>query len=372
VEDQLRGGSLEVGIVVGSFSVGAILLRTFAGRVGDRSGRKVLIIVGSLIVGVSTLLYHLVPNTPVFVLFRLLGGVGEAAFFVGAGTMITDLAPEERRGEAISYWSVAVYGGISFGPYIGEYLWEHVGAGVAWTVAGVCAFVATALALFTQETLTPDRRIPRDAPKPPLLYRPALAPGLILFLGMIGLAGFVEFIPLYVDDIGVASAGPVLLMYGLAILGIRIFGARLPDILGPLRAGTGATAFGAAGLLVIAAVPRPAGLYVGALVFAMGMSLLYPSMLTLALSDVPESERGACVGTVSSFFDASQGLGAMILGGAAALSGYRGSFATGAVCAVIGLVLLRSGVDPRTRRAVDHDAAHVAAETPETDQPWGA
>ena len=47
-------------------------------------------------------------------------GIGEAAFFVGAATMITDLAPDDRRGEAISYWSVAIYGGLAFGPALGE------------------------------------------------------------------------------------------------------------------------------------------------------------------------------------------------------------------------------------------------------------
>ncbi|MBI2706228.1 MAG: MFS transporter [Actinobacteria bacterium] len=371
VEEKLQGGAVAVGIVVGSFSIGAIVLRTFAGRVGDRLGRKVLIVSGALVVGVSTALYHFVPGTGVFVAMRVLGGVGEAAFFVGAGTMVTDLAPEERRGEAISYWSVAVYGGLSFGPYLGEYLRQNAGYGVVWTVAASFAFAAAALGLLTRETLTPDRRVPKDAPRAPLLYPRSFAPGLVLFLGMVGLAGFFEFIPLYVDDIGVPSAGPVLLMYGLAILAIRIAGARLPDMLGPLRAGTGATAFGAAGLLVIAAVPRPAGLYAGALIFAVGMSLLYPAMLTLALSGVPEAERGACVGTVSSFFDASQGLGAMILGGAAAISGYRGSFVAGSVFAIAGLVLLRSGIDPRARRAVDHEAATVVAESPEPEQPWG-
>src|SRR5690348_13100450 len=86
VEDELHGGALDVGIVVGSFSIGAILLRTFAGRVGDRLGRRVLIIGGSAIVGLSTVLHHFVPSTPVFIAIRVLGGIGEAAFFVGAGT----------------------------------------------------------------------------------------------------------------------------------------------------------------------------------------------------------------------------------------------------------------------------------------------
>jgi predicted MFS family arabinose efflux permease len=68
------------------------------------------------------------------------------------------------------------------------------------------------------------------------------------------------------------------------------------------------------------------------------------------------------VGTFSTFFDLSQGLGALILGGVAQAGGYGATFAAGAIAAYIGLVLLRCGVDPRTRRvpAVVHADAELA------------
>src|SRR5262249_10692902 len=111
VKGPLAGGNVGVGGAVGALFVGAILLRPYAGRVGDRLGRRVLIIGGALIVAVTTAFYGAVDALPFLVGIRLLTGVGEAAFFVGAATMITDLAPEHRRGEAVSYWSVAAYGG---------------------------------------------------------------------------------------------------------------------------------------------------------------------------------------------------------------------------------------------------------------------
>src|SRR5689334_16124794 len=101
VERSLEGDSLAVGIAVGAFAVGAILLRPFAGRIGDRYGRRILIVAGAFIVAAAWALVHLATNLPVLVGTRILGGIGEAAFFVGAGTMITDLAPEHRRGEAL-------------------------------------------------------------------------------------------------------------------------------------------------------------------------------------------------------------------------------------------------------------------------------
>ncbi len=368
VEDELGGGSVAVGVAVGAFSVGAVLLRPFAGRIGDRMGRRILIIGGALTVGVAVALYPLADSVAVLLPARVLGGIGEAAFFVGAGTMVTDLAPEARRGEAISYWSVAVYGGLAFGPALGEWLLDHDHYSRVWVVSAALSVFAGLLALATRETMRP---LPpgTEPPHQPLLHRAALAPGTVLFLGMVPLAGFAGFIPLYVTDIGLEDSRGVFLLYGCMVLAVRIFGARVPDRIGALRAGTLATGGIAAGMVVLAAVPRPWGLYAGTAVLALGMSQLYPSMLMLALTGVPETERGSAVGTTSSFFDLSQGVGAVLLGAVVALAGYRGSFVAAAAMALGGLVLLRSGVDPRVRQPVDPAAAEVALENLEPDPP---
>ena len=86
-----------------------------------------------------------------------------------------------------------------------------------------------------------------------------------------------------------------------------------------------------------------AGLVVGTVVFAGGMSLMYPALLLLALHGVNDSERASVVGTFSSFFDASQGLGAFICGIVVAIVGSdSGAFTAGAVCALAGLIVLRA------------------------------
>jgi len=369
VKDELGGSNVTVGVVVGAFAVGAVLLRPWAGRIGDRVGRRVLIVGGAVIVGAAGLLYLLADGAVSLVAVRLLGGIGEAAFFVGAASMITDLAPESRRGEAISYWSIAVYGGLAFGPLLGNVMLANDHFDRVWLVSATLAFVAAVIGLCTRETVTPAGRPEPGADRPPLISRPALAPGAVLFLGLIGLAGFTEFVPLYVKQIGMADSSKVFLLYGCLILGVRIFGARVPDRIGTLKAGTIATATAAAGLTLMAAVPNAFGLYAGTVVFSIGMSFLYPAMLTLALSGLSDNERGSAVGTVSSFFDLSQGVGALLLGVVAALAGYRGAFAAGAVLAIAALVLLRSGTDARTRAPIDHEAAALARESLEPDSP---
>jgi MFS family permease len=353
VKDELNGGSIAVGIAVGALFVGAVILRPLAGRVGDRYGRKLLVIAGATTVGVSMLGYALAHSLGQLVAARVLTGLGEAAFFVGAATMITDLAPVERRGEAISYWSVAVYCGFAFGPALGETVQHHFGYTTLWLVAAGLGFTSAVLGCFTTEI----EREPHTGPPQPLINRRALGPGGVLFAGLIATAAFGAFVPLYVDDVGIDDAAIVFVVFGGLVLLIRVLGARLPDILGGARAGTVALIATAAGMSLMALWSTAVGLMVGVAVFAVGSAFMYPAMLLLALEGSTEQDRGSAVGTISSCFDLSQGVGSLVVGGVAALTSYQGAFAAGAVGAVVGAAILWQRVVPRLTRQRLVDAA---------------
>ena len=60
VKHRLGGTDVAVGIAVGAFAVGAVTLRPFVGRIGDRLGRRMLIVSGSLVVAFAGVLYVVV------------------------------------------------------------------------------------------------------------------------------------------------------------------------------------------------------------------------------------------------------------------------------------------------------------------------
>ncbi len=331
VEDELGGSGAAVGLVVGSYAVAAAIVRPWAGRLGDRYGRRVLLVGGASLVGVSTLGYSLVDTVPALVALRLVTGLGEAAVFIGAATAIQDMAPEDRRGEAASYFSVALYGGLALGPALGERLVDTADHHLVWIVAGTAALVAAVLGLWTPVGASPD------APKPTSLLHPAsLGPGLVLMLGLIPFTSFAAFLALYGPDVGLGDTGPVFFVYALMILLIRIFGAKLPDRLGWQRASTIALVSVTAGILLLAVWASVAAVWIAAVCLGLGMSLLYPALFSAALEGVPDHERSQAVGTFSLFFDLAQGIGAPVLGLVVALSSERGAFAVAGVLAASG------------------------------------
>jgi MFS family permease len=352
VEDELGGGGLAVGAAVGAFAVSAALLRPAVGRIGDVRGRRVLVMGGGLVAGASILGYELASTLPALIGLRLVTGAGEAAMFVGAATAVQDMAPPLRRGEATSYFSVAVYGGLGIGPVFGDLLREHLGFRSVWLAAALTCAVAVLLATWMPRSEQPSTSVAARLPKLGRVLHPAaLRPGVILALSATGYAGFAAFVPLYIDDIGVRSAGPVFAVYAASILVVRIFFAKLPDRLGPIRGSSIALAFQACGFAVMALWGAAAGLYAGTVVYSLGTSLLYPALFPFVVDRAPEEERSQAIATFTLFFDVSQGLGAFALGAIVSLGNERWAFAVAGLLDVVGLALLRAAASQARRLA---------------------
>lgn len=334
VEDDLGGGSIAVGAVVGSFAVAAALLRPFAGRLGDIKGRRILIVGGALFVAVSVAGYSFVDSLAALLVLRLFTGIGEAAMWVGAATSIQDMAPDDRRGEAASYFSVALYAGLAFGPFAGEYILRSHGFDAVWWVAAGSAFVAAFLGLWA-----PQRKA--DELQPFRLFHPAaVRPGSIMFLGLLPFIGFAAFIPLYGPSIDVDDVGPFFLVYGLLVLAVRVVGAKLPDRLGWERASSIALGMLGFGGILLGLWAAAAGAWVATVALALGMSLLFPALFAATVAAAPESERSVAVGTFSLFFDGASGIAPPLLGIVVALSSYRSAFAVSGIIALAGILLV--------------------------------
>ena len=343
----LGTGSIGVGIAIAAASPTALLVQPLAGRLADRRGRRVLVIVGPLIVAASVATYTLVDTLAVLVLLRLVTGIGEGMVFVGAATVVTDVAPEERRGEAVSLYSLGVWGGLAIGPVVGEAILSHTSYDTVWLAAAGCALGSALAGIALRETKPATTETP---PQSRLLHPAALAPGLVLIASAFGFAGFNAFVALYARELGLSGAGWVFFVYSAIVISIRIFGRRLPDRLGAKRASGAALGLLAAGLLAIGLWQTPVGLYLGTAVFAAGTALAFPALLTLAVDRAEVSERSSVIGTFSACIDVGFALGALSLGAVASVTGYSGVFIAAAFVAIAGaFVLFRIPAQLRVR-----------------------
>ena len=108
-----------IAICSGVFITMEGLLKSPMGILGDRYGRKILMVIGPMVSIFTALLTPHVANPYVLVFLRILDGIGAAALWPAAFSLIGDHVPENQRASAMSLFNLAYLIGIALGPAMG-------------------------------------------------------------------------------------------------------------------------------------------------------------------------------------------------------------------------------------------------------------
>ena len=344
IEHELGGDGLAIGINLAMFSVAAIAARPMIARIGDRYGRRALMVGGSLLAAAAVASTAFVSSLAAMLPLRALSGVGEAALFVGAATLIADLSPSDRRAEGASYFSLAVFGGLGVGPVLGQVVLDHGSYQAVFLTAALACLTAALISLAAPNRVAGVAEAPADRPHRGF-HPAAIRPGLVLACAIAGFAAFNAFLPTHAEAVGMPASGPFV-VYSVVCLGLRLLGARLPERMGLGNALTSALVGLSIGLLVLAVVTQPRGVYLGTVVLSMGMALLYPSLMAFTVNSVSEEDRALALASFTMFFEVGTVAGGLILGTIARFTGEQGAFAGGAVMAMTGIWVLRRRLLP--------------------------
>jgi EmrB/QacA subfamily drug resistance transporter len=102
----------------------ASLLFTW-GIIGDKYGRKKVLIIGLSLFGIASAACAFAATPGMLIAFRALMGVGGAAVLPITLAIITVVFPPHERGKAIGAWAGAVGAAVALGPVLGGILLEH-------------------------------------------------------------------------------------------------------------------------------------------------------------------------------------------------------------------------------------------------------
>jgi EmrB/QacA subfamily drug resistance transporter len=176
------------------------LLFTF-GVIGDRVGRKRVLMAGLLVFGLGSLLSAYSHSPDQLIAARALMGLGGAAVMPQTLSIIANVFEPQERAKAIGIWTAAVGIGVATGPVLGGLLLTHYWWGSVFLINVPVTIAGAVAALF----LIPESRNP--------------APGKIDFLGVLG-----------------SVVGLVLLVYGIVQGGDGVSWGSI-GVLGPIVGG---------------------------------------------------------------------------------------------------------------------------------------
>jgi MFS family permease len=346
VTDQ-GGSAFFAGLVLLAFSVPSFLIRPLFGYLADAWTAAGVLAMGLLLLALGGVIY-IGPFLALLFIGGIVRGLGWAGVNTGGYTLLANVAPPARRGEASGYYTAVTSSASIIFPGLGLLLIDASFGGfhVAFLLGSAIALVGLPLAYFVSsshrqpEMPAPTPGLTADAPSEGMLDRGVLLATALNFSSTLAAPALGAFLPLYARDIGVHSIGFYYVAAGITSIIIRPLLGRKSDTMG--RGPALAVGFVAQflGFLLILAAQNLGMILVGGVFTSFGSALNNSSTTALAMDLANPARRGKAMATFSISFQLGVGIGSIIAGGLADLVGYRGMYVGSATIIACGMGLL--------------------------------
>ncbi|MFE0578750.1 MFS transporter [Streptomyces sp. NPDC058874] len=126
VTEDLRPGPIELLWIVDAYPLVCASLLILFGTLGDRVGRRRILLLGYGLFGAASATAALSDNAPVLIAARALLGIGGAMIMPATLSILRQVFPDRReRALAIGIWTAVAAVGAASGPVLGGFLVEH-------------------------------------------------------------------------------------------------------------------------------------------------------------------------------------------------------------------------------------------------------
>ncbi len=203
IMNELHISGSVVGYMVAAFAITQLIASPIAGKLVDNIGRKIMIVLGLFIFGLSEFLFGFGRSVEILFASRMLGGVSAAFIMPAVTAYIADITTLAQRPKALGYMSAAISTGFIIGPGIGGFLAEY-GTRVPFYAAGVLGLFAAILSFVLLKE--PSRATDNEDVTPSMLgsvkrvFSPLyFIPFILIFVLSFGLAAFESLFSLFVD-----------------------------------------------------------------------------------------------------------------------------------------------------------------------------
>lgn len=233
---SLPSAGLLVSLYALGVAIGAPVLTALTGRMP----RKTLLIGLMVLFTLGNLLAWKAPGYTSLMTARVLTGLAHGVFFSIGSTLATSLVPKEKAASAIAIMftglTVALVTGVPLGTFIGQHFGWHE-TFLAVSLLGIVALIGSLIFVPNGLKHTPPASIARQLT---ILKQPRLL--MVYAKTALGYGGnFVAFTFLapILQQVSGFSAGAVtwvMLIYGVSVAAGNLWGGRLADRMGPIKA----------------------------------------------------------------------------------------------------------------------------------------
>ncbi len=332
-----RFGSIEVdiGILIGILGVSSLISRPFIGRALVKTPEKNFMIAGAALFVLTFAAYPFaLPFWPLFAV-RFFQGIGLAFFFTASFTFISNISPDGRRGQTLSYYLLAVNISLAISPTFGMFIINRYNFTSLFSIClglSLCSLFVTSKLGKKRDYLSEDSSSEEGF----LLSRKALPPSIISFFFHFTWGALAAFFPLYALNQGVTNPGLFFTAVAVMLILGRALGGRIVDLYNRERVILPSLIICLISMVMLAFSKSLQMFILVAVIWGIGQAFLFPSLLVYTI-DRMGSSRGPAMGTFTGFSDLGMSLGPVIMGIVIHLTSYSTMFLCLALAGAINL-----------------------------------
>lgn len=319
--NELQISGTVVGYLTAAFAIAQLIVSPLAGKAVDKYGRKIMIVLGLFIFGISEFLFGLGETIEVLFISRVLGGISAAFIMPAVTAFIADITTMETRPKALGYMSAAISTGFIIGPGIGGFLADF-GTRVPFYFAGALGTTAAILSIILLREPERNAENVENAPDQTSGFKRIFEPMyliafILIFVASFGLAAFESFFSLFVDHkFGFTPTDIAIIITGGAIFGavaqVALFD-RLAQKWGEIKLIRYSLILSGVLVFLMTVVSSYFAILLVTCIVFVGFDLFRPAV-TSYLSKIAGNEQGF-VGGMNSMFTSLANIFGPILGG---------------------------------------------------------
>ncbi len=341
VIDMLKGGKQESGLAMMVFLIAAVFTRLISGRLLDTVGRRKILFLSLILFMVSSFIYLIVDHIVFLVILRIIHGASFGMATTATGTVAADLLPLKRKGEGIGYYALSYNTAMFLGPLLSLSILAATNFTIMFTVLSVLSVLSVLFALTIKVPTIVQPKEKRTKEK--LHWTSFIEPNAIpmaltgLFLAF-AFSGFLTYIPLYAQEIGMAQAAVYFyIVYALAMIASRPFVGRLADTYNENLIVYSTIFLYAIGLIVLSLSNHLLIFLLSAAIIGVGFGSISPILQAMSVKSTTSDRTGLATGTFLSFFDTGVGLGSFFLALIAEATNFRIMFGSSTLLVLIAM-----------------------------------
>jgi MFS family permease len=338
---ELHASKLEVGIVVGAYTIASVMARPFAGFALDRFGRRTIFLLSLLLYSLMFTGYLAAITIASLILLRLAQGLTWGFSTVSASTIAVDNIPVSKRGEGIGYFALSTTLGMSLGPVIGLFILHSWGYRALFLSGSLISLVSLgcAYAVHLRKRYIIGKRIRLELNS--MFEANSVRLSINVFITMIAYGGVLSFIALYGKELGIQNSSLYFLIFSFGIGAARLTAGKVFDKKGPRRLITLCLILLIAGFPVLAFAKNQFMFYLSAVIIGFGNGVIFPTFQSMVNNLADAAHRGAANSTLYTAVDLGMGIGMVVAGLIAQHISISAIFMTDTFICAAGLIFFR-------------------------------